>query len=232
MTRRARIAVLFALVATLLTGANPASSDPPGSVSSYYLARADPRLCPSPMCGGLWINLVNKSATRCGDGAARRECYVAEADLSGLSVDEKGRVQLQRLITEGRALARGRLLRGRIDGFPELDILVVSEVWTASSSQTRARGLFHRLRDNGVRCITTPCFSIHAAVLNVGRHLNVSNVNLASTGAPAWERRAALAQIARPGLIAAGRVVRTPNAGPAGDGRTFVATQFYARAAR
>lgn len=215
----------------VLTGAAPATGDPPQSVSSYYLARADPRLCPSPMCGGIWVSLVNKGGTRCGDGIAQRECYAAEADLSRLRVDEKGRVLLQGLITEGRALARGKLVRGRVQGFSELDTLVVSEVWPASSSLNRARGVFHRLRDNGVRCVTAPCFSIHAAELNSGRHVNVSDVNLAATGAPGWERRLALAEIGRKSsLVAAGRVVRKPNAGPAGAGRTFVATQFYVRA--
>jgi hypothetical protein len=230
MTCRAGIVALLA-GAIALTGAAPATGDPPRSVSSYYLARADARLCPSPMCGGIWVRLVNKRVTTCGDGVARRECYAAQADLSRLRVDGKGRVLLQGLITEGRALARGKLVRGRVQGFPELDTLVVSEAWPASSSLNRVRGVFHRLRDNGVRCVTTPCFSIHAAELNSGRHSNVSNVNLASAGAPGWERRLALAEISRKGsLIAAGRIVRKPNAGPAGAARVFVATQFYVRA--
>jgi hypothetical protein len=184
------------------------------------------------MCGGIWVELVNKSATTCGDGARREECYAAAADLSRLRVDEKGRVQLQGLITEGRAVARGKLVRGRIEGFPELDALVVSEVWTASSSLARPRGVFHRLRDNGVRCVTTPCFSIHAARLNSGLHLNVSEIDLASSGAPVWERRRALDEIAGVGLIAAGRVVVDRNAGSGGPGRRYVASQFYVRAGR
>ena len=223
MTSRALLVGLLAIAAALAAGA-PASGDPPRSVSSYYLARADARLCPSPMCGGIWVKLVNTSATACGDGTRRKECYAASADLSRLRIDGKGRELLQRLVTEGRAVARGKLVRGRVDGFPELDTLVVSEVWTASSSLNRARGVFHRLRDNGVRCVTTPCFSTHAARLNSGRHVNVSDVDLSRSGAPIAEQRRALAQVSGPGLIAAGRVVAE------GRGRTYVASQFYVRA--
>jgi len=211
--------------AVLLAGAPSGASEHKPSLGSYYLARADPRLCPSPMCGGIWVELVNTNATVCGDGAKQEECYAASADLSRLRVDEKGRVHLQRLITERRAVARGKLVRGLVEGFPELDIFVVSEVWTASSSLARAAGVFRRLRDSGIRCVTNPCFSIRAAVLNGARFENVSSVDLSRTGASRAERRRALDDIAGPGMLAAGRVVRRP-----GGGRTFVASQFYVRA--
>jgi hypothetical protein len=80
--------------------------------------------------------------------------------------------------------------------------------------------------------VTSPCFSIHAAALNTERSVSVSDVDLSSTGAPLPEQRAALARIRKGGLIAAGRIVREPNAGPAGPGRTLVASQFYVRATR
>lgn len=209
----------------LLAGAPAGASEPTRPLASYYLARADPRLCPSPMCGGIWLKLLNMPATVCGDGARQEECYAASADLSRLRTDEKGRVQLQQLITEGRAVARGRLVRGLVEGFPELDTFVVSEVWSASSSLGRAQGVFRRLRDSGIRCVTTPCFSTNAAVLNTRRVEKVSSVDLARTGAPPAERRRALDDIAGRGLVAAGRILRRP-----GRGRAFVATQFYVRA--
>ena len=225
MISRAFFAGLLAGV-VLLVGAAPAASDPPRSVSSYYLGRGDPRLCPSPICGGIWVTLVNRDKTTCGDGIARPECYAASVDLRLLRNSEEARARLSQLISEGRALARGKLVRGRIDGFPELAVLVVSEVWTASSSPGRPRGVFHRLRDKGVRCVTTPCFSTHAAALNTGRHFDVSDVDLTRTGAPVEEQLRARTHslLFRGSLIASGRAVR------AGTGRSFVATQFYVRA--
>jgi hypothetical protein len=229
MTCRAGLAVLVAALA-VVAGARPAAGDNPREVSSYYLARVDPRLCPSPMCGGIWVKLVNVGATRCGDGARREECYAAEADLTQLPVDEKSRVLLQAALTTGRAVARGALVPGRVEGFPELDTLVVTEVWTASGSQSRPRGVFHKLRDRGLRCIAAPCFSTHAAALNTGRHVNVSEIDLAPSGAPARERASALQHLPHVGLITAGRIVRDRKPGRAGYGRTLVATQFYVRA--
>ncbi|MGH3133293.1 MAG: DUF6748 domain-containing protein [Gaiellaceae bacterium] len=227
-----RACFLPLLVAALVSvGASVATGDPAPRVSSYFLARADARLCPSPACGGLWVTLVNAPGTRCGDGEVRTTCYAAEADLSRLSVREKDRGRLQRLIVAGRAVARGRLVGGRLPGFPELDVLVVSEVWTESSSLARPRGVFRRLSDTGIRCVTVPCFWIGAAVLNTSRRVNVSDVDLGRAGAREREERRALRAIPAAGLIAAGRIVREPNAGPAGTGRTFVATQFYVPAA-
>ena len=181
------------------------------------------------MCGGVWIRLVNRAETPCA-GGARAECYVAELDLSTLRVSEETRARLGGLVSSGRALARGTVVTGRIEGFPDLATLVVSDVWTASSSPSKPVGVFRLLRDNGVRCIAAPCFSIHAARLNGPVHTNVSDVRLETTGAPAGERRKALGRIATSGLIAAGTIVSEPNAGPAGPGSTFVATQFYVKA--
>jgi hypothetical protein len=233
MICRAGLAALLAGVAWL-TVAAAAEGDVPRSVSSYYAARVDPRLCPSPKCGGTWVSLVNRKVTQCGDGAAQRECYAAKADLSRLRVGQRRRAELGTLLARGRALARGRLVRRRVPGFPELDTLVVSEVWVASSSR-RARGPsttgVHRLRGNLVVCVTTPCFTIHAAELNTGDHVDVSDVDLTRTGAPPSEQRRALEQItAKSSLLATGRVLRKPNRGRAREGgRTFVASQFYER---
>jgi hypothetical protein len=229
MTSRACLVGLLA-AALLLSVAPPAVGDSPPTVSSYYAGRADPRLCPSPMCGGVWVKLVNRSETACGDAARREECYVAESDLTRLPVDDRSRAQLQAAVTEGRAIVRGDLVRGRVAGFPELDVLVVSEVWVASSSRNRATGTFHTLRDRGIRCIAAPCFRTHAAALNTGAHANVSAIDLVRSGAPAGERRSALQHLPHVGLITAGRVVADRSAGRKRVGRKVVATQFYVRA--
>jgi hypothetical protein len=177
------------------------------------------------------MRLVNKTTTPCGDDVERRECYIAYPDFSDLRLGALEPAKLMALITEGRALARGSVVRGRVEGFSDLDVLVVTEIWTASSSKRAPAGVFRRLRDNGVRCFTTPCFSIHAATLNSGAHVNVSRIDLAGTRAPPSERRRALAGLPGTGLIGAGRVVREPHAGPGGAGRAFVATQFYVKVA-
>jgi hypothetical protein len=102
----------------------------------------------------------------------------------------------------------------------------VVRVWRPASAR-RPRGTFRSLLDNGVRCITHPCFSIQAVALNQERVANVSEVDVSATGASASERRWARTRMATRHLIAAGKVVRKPNAGPAGTGRVFLASQIY-----
>lgn len=182
------------------------------------------------MCGGLFVDLVNRSRTICGDGARRPSCYVATADLTALGVSDARRTKLVRLLSAGRALARGTLVRGRVEGFPLLDTFVVTEIWPASSSPRTPTGVFRRLRDNGIRCIAAPCFSTNALALNKGSFVRISSIDLRGTGATAAERARALRLVASGGLIASGRIVAVPNAGPAGTGRAFVASQLYTQA--
>src|SRR5574340_594604 len=167
---------------------------------------------------------------RSRDGARRPSCYVASADLAKLRLSDAERARLVGLLAEGRALVRGTIVRGLVEGLPQLDTLVAGEVWTASSSHRLPTGTFRRLSDNGARCITTPCFSTDVLMLNRQGKSTVSRVGLAGVGATTPERNRALALLASGGLVAAGRVVAVPRAGPAGTGRVFVASQFYTRA--
>ena len=229
----AAAAVLAASALLAVAGASASSGRVGASAapsSGYFLARGDPRACPSPVCGGLFVHLVNRSRTICGDGARHPSCYVAGIDLSHLLVSDAERGRLQGLVSAGRAVVRGFLVRGRVAGFPQLDTLIVSEVWQASSATSPPTGVFRLLRDNRVRCIAAPCFSTDAVALNRGGKVTVSRVGLAGVGATTPERNRGLAAVAAGGLIAAGRVVVVPRSGPAGAGRVFVASQFYVRA--
>ena len=95
-------------------------------------------------------------------------------------------------------------------------------VWV---ERVNSAGTVHGLRDSGIRCVTTPCFSIRASLLNTSRFVNASDIDLSRTGAPRSERLKALAAVmSGPGVLASGRIRRAR-----GGGRTFVATQFYVR---
>ena len=224
-----RVAIVLLVIVATLGGATRAEGDTPSSVSSYYVGRGDPRLCPSPLCGGVWVRLVNKNATSCGGQFAVRECYVAAVNVSRVRVSERLRARLAGLVGSGLALARGTIVRGRVPGFPELATLVASEIWPASSAPGTPTGPFRVLRDNGVRCITAPCFSTHGTLLNSGRHTNVSGIDLSRLRTTNAERDHARERIATGELVAAGRIVREPDDGPAGARRVLVATQFYVK---
>ena len=227
MACRVALAAL-AVLAGLLGGAAPAPAEHGVRPSLVYLGRVDPRMCPSPLCGGFWVRAVNGGDVRCPEPAGR-SCYVASLELDPRLGDAR-RARLTRLFGEGRALIDGSLVTGQVEGFPELRVLQAHEVWPSSASPAPPRGVFYVLRDTGIRCITAPCFSIRATTLNSTRGLTLSDVDLSGVDAPPAGRRRALAQLERGELIVVGRVVVQPNAGPAGPGRALAASQFYTRA--
>ena len=213
-----RLSAVIALVATAGLTAIAGNADSSTPNTTYWRVRPDARLCPSPRCGGFFARRVNRPVTVCPDGTEAAACYVASIDWGLLS--PPGR--------EAALLFRGRLALGANEGFPELATLVVQEVWQPAG-KTQPVGTFVRLRDNGVRCITTPCFSTTAAVLNGVATRPVSGVDLRRAGAPPAARAKALAAIARSSLLAAGTFRVIPNAGPAGRAVEFQATQAYLR---
>lgn len=232
MVRRAALVVLITLVplAGALGAGRPAASDSRAS-APFWIGRTDLRECPSPVCGGTWVQLVNRSSTQCGGSLGLRpQCYVATIDVSAVSAPAALRPRLAELLASGLAIAKGRLARGRVAGFPKLATLVVTEAWPASSAPGTPRGRFRLLRDNRVRCVTTPCFSTDAFLLNWFRRTPISRLDLSSVRIPRAERDRARKAVARGELIVAGQIVADPDAGPAGTGRVLVASQLYVRA--
>jgi hypothetical protein len=193
---------------------------------TYYRARHDYRRCAYPACGGFWVRRVNVSTTRCLDGTYASECYVTAIDYAPLAVSERALEPLKANID--KALLRGYLAPKSING-RTWPVFRTTEGWNASSGTTEPTGIYRRLQDNGLRCITFPCFSIHAARLNQPYHTNVSGTDLRPSGAPEAEQEKAQDAImsTRGGILAVGTLRSTPNAGPAGTGVNFVATQFY-----
>jgi hypothetical protein len=171
------------------------------------------------------VRAVNRAPPNCRKPVGR-ECYVTRLEFSD-DIGDGARQRLTALVAQGRGLVLGFVTRGGAAGFPDLDVLRVVRVWQPSSGSRRPRGVFRRLRDNGVRCVASPCFSIQAAALNSRSAVDVSGVDLSATGAGTEERRWAHVLIATRELVAAGAVERKPGAGPAGDGRVFVASQVY-----
>lgn len=215
MRRRARLVSL--LLGASLAVAAGAGSRPTAGDAGYFVVRPDPRLCPSPLCGGYWVALANRARTRCADGLRRPSCYVAKA------VDADGR---PRPSFPAVGLAHGRLESQPFESFGELGVLVVDDAF-AAAGQPQPSGRFVRLVDTGIRCVRAPCFSIRKAGLNSPGRTALSGVDLrpARLGS-ADTTRAEAALAARPaGLLAQGRVVSETD-----GGRVFRATRVFLRA--
>ena len=197
----------------ITAGEAPAS---PGN-GTYYTVHPDLRRCASPLCGGYFVSRVNQQTTRCANGSWRRECYVAEIDWNGAAQ------------VEGRgALLRGNVIAKKFPPYGNLGAFRVSESWQAASDK-QPTGLFYRVRDRGVRCITHPCLTHVATRLNSGISRNIAGVDLEGAGANGdLVSRAAAAMTEAAGVLVAGNT--SVVTGPGGRAQTLKASQFYLRA--
>jgi hypothetical protein len=176
MSMASRVAVAAALLVAVGGIAAGASARQPPTGTAIYVVTHDPRLCPSPRCGGYWVAIANGARTRCLDGLRHLRCYVARA------VDSKRRPVAD--IAEG-ALVRGAMSSGH-DG---LGALVASAVY-APAGKAEPSGGWYRVRDNGIRCVRAPCFSWTVTQVNGSTRGPVSSVDLQAS-------RATNAEIAR-----------------------------------
>ncbi len=161
-----RLGTTIALVSVALGIAALSAGGAPAKPTAHYVVNVDPRLCPSPLCGGYWVSLANRSRTRCHDGVQRARCYVASAWPAS------------RRIEDG-ALVRGGIAEQTIQGFGRLGLLIATDV--RNPVGPTESGSFFRLRELAVRCIRDPCFSIRASRLNGRLTVMLSGVDLTET---------------------------------------------------
>lgn len=198
--------------------------------TSYYIVtRQDTRDCAFPRCGGVFVQRVNASVTRCADGLWRAECYVAEIELGELGLPDDQGTALRHAIADGRALVRGSLRRGELVDGPELAALIVAEGWLGRAGSA-PKGRFFHLQDRGIQCVTFPCPTLHVVALNTEWSADVAGVDLSDTGAAKkWQDMAQNALLQGEALLAAGTFDQV--SGPAGTMDQLVASEFYTRVA-
>ena len=187
------------------------------ALSTFIVTRRDTRRCAAPMCGGVYVKKVNARTTKCLDGVARSECYVARIDLSALAGAEASRPAVEGSL----ALVEGALV-------PDVRVATIaafktSALWVGASG-AKAVGTFYQVKDSGIRCITTPCPSFTATPVNAaaGRNIEAIVLNRTSPVASAADQAAGRASAS----TAAG-VVLASTASTAS--KTFVASEFYGK---
>lgn len=147
---------------------------------TYYAVSADLRKCAAPYCGGYFLSRVNRTSTRCKDGSYHAACYTPAFDWTSSQLDE---TQQQKLVdaaarTDGAyALVRGHFTPGSTT----LGQLTVEEAWVAEGASA-PDGVFAKVKDNGIRCITAPCPSLSEQALNTTRTANLSDLDFSPSG--------------------------------------------------
>jgi hypothetical protein len=211
--------------------ANPSASAEDGAVSftqelrassapSYVQVRRDLRRCAAPACGGFFVDNVNQDTQRCADGSRAAECYVADLDLGaiGLNADQEALVRN----SPGEFLLFGSIAGGRRSS-PSSAQFATTEVWHGHADATPS-GQFSRVQNNGIVCITSPCLSFAAQLLN--REEPSSSVASVDLSRVSDDTSDGLAQLNAPeGLLVAAR--RTRVRGPGGSATGLRASEYY-----
>lgn len=188
--------------------------------SGFYTARPDFRKCAFPFCGGYFIRAVNQRFMQCADGSIQRECYIAELIYGTGPVEASYSVG-----NETPLLVRGH--QGKKDYGSKVPMGVFyADAAYRSATQVTATQSFYGIENNGILCITTPCFSYDSALLNTERSLSLSEVNLETSGATPRDIELAQQLLANGQVLYAAGVNRKYK-GFAGTGVAFIAQQFY-----
>ncbi|HKO93834.1 MAG TPA: DUF6748 domain-containing protein [Polyangiaceae bacterium] len=188
--------------------------------SEYVTLRRDLRRCAFPFCGGFFVDSVNRATLRCADGRRSAECYVAELELSALGLSPEQEAEL--LGSAESFLLSGRLST-KVSSAGRWGQLLVSEAWQGHPGVTPS-GRFFRARNEGIVCITSPCLSFSAELLNRDQpSFQVAEIDLSAVSD---DPSAAFEQLsAADGLLLAGQ--RSVVRGPAGRALGLEASEFY-----
>jgi len=206
---------LFACLPALSQAADPA----------YFSVRADFRKCMSPICGGVFVNEVNKAFTRCADKHRDKACYAAEIDWSALNLTAEQAAAAQSLAGNGQLLLRGQLQTKQFGDIAKLGVFVVSEAWEAATNKP-TNGPYFRIHLNGIRCIAAPCNSVDEEKLNTNITRGIDGINLDKVGANETKLTAASERLSTTeGILVTGR--HKPVTGPGGKSVSLTASQFY-----
>ena len=158
----------------------------PNERGKFYTIKPDLRKCASPICGGWYINPVNRKKMRCPDGTKKSECYVgsSKVNIEGLSSDQK--------TTLNNAMHQSAvLLKAQLNKSVRYSELIINAAWIAVDKNisglinTQKSEKFYTVSNTGIVCITTPCPTLEASLLSRHRtktfsHLDLTRINATS----------------------------------------------------
>ena len=190
----------------------------------FFAADPDVRACSfDARCGGFFISRPNRASTICGRGSQGARCYVDGIDWSGTALPASVAQNYEAMLRKGTKL----ILKGSIapDPADRGSVFAVTEVWLPRSETGVIDGVAVLVKDNGVRCITAPCPSLTELRVNSNRFANITDLDLAASGADELA-----IEIASRALFEDGVLVFGDRYYPGKNGKGRAANQFYTRA--
>ncbi len=191
---------------------------------TFFSVQPDLRACSfDARCGGFFVSRPNRASTICGRGSTAARCYVDSIDWSGTAMPASVAKSYEDRLRAGETL----ILKGDIAPAPDDrgSSLAVTEVWVPGSSTGTNVGVAVLVKDNGIRCITTPCASLTEQKLNSNLSAQITDLDLAASGADDRTLELASSQLADEGVLVFGYRYY-----PARNAKGREANQFYTRA--
>lgn len=152
---------------------------------TYFELAGDTRRCVYPLCGGFWLDRLNAAKTTCHTGEKAERCYTPVLDWSESGLDQAQQDLVRGYAGKGAvdgvyAVVRGRFAKKNTETpMPNLGRFIVTEAWVAVG-EGQSDGVFAKIKDNGIRCITTPCNSITEYALNASRTADIAEIDYAA----------------------------------------------------
>jgi hypothetical protein len=182
------------------TVADQKSDSPYADAYTYFEIRTDMRKCAFPACGGFFLSRLNRTTTKCSSGSYDSSCYTPSLEWS--QTDLVDDVQAK-LLAAAQTDASTEGVYAIVRGWFRSQSFVVTEAWVAEND-TVADGVFVKLNDNGIRCITAPCPSTIERGLNTVRYANIDDLDWSGAGLTDREIEGFQTDIGAPGVILAG----------------------------
>ncbi|HUS30104.1 MAG TPA: DUF6748 domain-containing protein [Kofleriaceae bacterium] len=197
---------------------------------TYFEIWRDMRKCVSPLCGGFFLQRVNRTTTVCHNGTSKWSCYTPELDWSEAKLSEElqgallAKAQEDATTPGAVALVRGRFAPKTYASYGNMGRFVVTEAWVAEGEGV-SEGVFARVHDNGVRCIQAPCPTVTEKALNTSRWANIAGLDWDAGGfEPDQVAKMTQEMVDRPsGVIIAGERYSFKENNVSAKGRTVTA---------
>jgi hypothetical protein len=159
-------------------------------------------------CTHVDLALAGKSTTPCGTGGtASTACSVHLLDFSKLSLTSAQTSNLMDKLQASAAtpeIGPQLLVRGKFLNNVDWITFQVTEVWVAQMADAVTDGTFVMMRENGRRCITTPCETLNESRLNSTRNLDMDGIDFPSEMGVAIQNKMNDATLKADGLIVVG----------------------------
>lgn len=204
-------------------------------VDTLYSVRRDMRRCAAPACGGWWVTPVNTTAglltetpLTAIDAPMPAAEYVAKFEFGCVQWSAEQISRFSTLAETSTALVSGRLMgtspATTNAALNQHESLVLRDAFTAVSNSAPG-GSFFNLKSSGIVCITSPCPSFQADLLNTNLSQEVHDIAFSKEFSDAQQIQAR-SSISATGLVVSG--TQSTFKGQAGQGVRLDINQIFA----